>query len=683
MATIPSVLAPINITPGVQPTTDWTALATPHYTFSDKIRFWRGIPQKIGGWLAFAFEFGASISGIARTLYSAVIANVATTVIGTNNALYALYGQVLTNITPLVITPIAIASSISTDFATLGSNPIATQIGTGFITVTDTNAAKYQVNDNYTLSGATTTNGILNTAINAQHAIRSIGINTVTFLTSGSATITGSGGGASVVRATGLITFAATAHGQPNGNRVKIAGATASGGLTTGQINAEFIIRNVTTNTFDVMTAGTATSHVTAAGGTSTTYQPQIAAGSVDQTFGVGYGLGFYGVGLYGTSKMSSSGITYPRIWFADRFGDRVVLTPGNQGAIYLWDGNIALAPALLVNAPTDVNYIFVSNNILVTFGHQNVSNQIFASDSGNATIWTASSSNQVFQDVVQGAGQLISSVAVIGVNLIFTPNQTYVFSYIGLPLIWDIQQLDNSIGIIAPMARCAVLTTAYWMGQSNFYMWNGANIQVIPANTQDQSTMLSYVFDNLNYGQASKCFAWFNKQFNEVWFHYPSASSNECDSIARVSILDNVWSPDTMDRTCAEYPQNLFNNPRLISAEGVLYNHEVGNNDNTNPLPFELVSNLRTTGKNTGLVGGFIPDSIQTGDISVTLTSKQWPQSNALTYNKTFIVADNGPRENIQIGGRFWQYTWAGSELNQNWVMGQWNELPAGSSPN
>jgi hypothetical protein len=683
MATIPSQLNPITVTPGVQPVTDRTALSTPHYTFSDKIRFWRGIPQKIGGWLAFMFEYGATITGVARTLYSAVIANVATTVIGTNTNLYALYGQQLTNISPLATTPIAISTSISTNFGTLGANPVHTQSGTGNIIVTDTDASKYQINDFYTLSGAVAVNGIANTALNAVHVIRAIGTNSVSFIVAGTATGTGNGGGASVVRSTGLLNLAAIAHGQVNGQRVKIAGAVATGGITALQINLEYIIRNAEADTFDVMTAGTATSLVTGGGGTATTYQPQIEDGQTNQSLGVGYGLGLYGAGLYGTSKSSDSGISYPRIWFADRFGDRILLTPGNQGAVYIWDGSLGTAPAPLANAPTAVNYLFVSNNILVTFGYQNVANQIFSSDSGNATIWTASSTNQVFQDVVQGAAQLISHVPVLGVNLIFTPNQTYVFSYIGLPLIWSIQLLDNSVGIIAPMARCSVNNIAYWMGANNFYRWSGANVEQIPSNTQDQCTALKYVFGNINQGQISKCFAWYNDAFNEVWFHYPSASSNECDRLVRLSINDSVWSIDTMDRTCAEYPQTLFNNPRLISSENILYTHEIGTDDNTNPLPFTLTSNLRSAGKTTGLVGGFVPDSIQNGDISVNLIAKQWPQSTDLTFNKTFIVSDDGPRENIQIGGRFWQYTWSGAELGQDWVMGSWSELPQGSSPN
>lgn len=683
MATLNAQLQPIQCTPGVQPNTDRTPLSTPHYTFSDKIRFWRGIPQKIGGWLAYDFEYGEVIDGTARSLYSAVIENQITTLIGTNEELDAFYGQILTNITPLVTTPVAAANSIETNFATLANNPITTLINTGTVTVADTSAALFKVNDTYTLSGATTTNGITNTLLNAAHNILSIGTNTVTFSVAGTASSSGSGGGASVVRKSGLLRFTAAAHGMVDGNRVGILAAVAAGGVTAPQINAEFEIRNVATNTFDVMTAGTATSHVTGAGGASTTYQPQIADGLVNGGYGVGYGNGKYGVGLYGVAKTNTSGLIYPRIWFFDRFGDNVITTPGNQSGVYQWDGDVTVAPILVTNAPTDVNYAFVSDNILVTFGHQDVANQIFASDQGDPEEWTASSLNQVYQDVIEGAGRLLSSVPVLGINLIFTPTQTYRFSYIGLPNVWEIKLLDNSVGIIGPMARCSVNNVAYWMDANNFYKWSGGNVETIPSNTQDECTFLKYVYGNINQSNAYKCFAEYNQLFNEVWFHYPSANSTECDSVARVSISDNVWSPDTLDRTCAEYPDNLLINPRMISSESILYTHETGYNDNTDPLPFTLTSNLRTAAKEAMLISGVVPDSLQTGDIDFQVQGYLWPQSTSTTFDNTYTVSPDGPRSDIQIGGRFWKYTWEGEELDQYWIMGSWSELVQKGAPN
>lgn len=681
MTTAKSSLQPIQVTLGVQPTTDRTRLNTNHYTFADKIRSWQGSPQVIGGWQSFPFEYGDIIDGKARTLYSLVLQNTYTSVVGTHKKFYAINGQELVNITPLLTATTTIANSIKTDYATLGNNPITTTIGTGTLVVADTDADKYNKGDIYTLSGSATVNGISDTVINTSHVIRSIGTGTITIIVSGTASSSGSGGGASVVKSTGRLTFTAAAHGQSNDVRVKITGAATTGGVVDTDINAEFIVRNVDTNTFDVMTAGTASSAVTGGGGASTAYQKQLATGNENESVGIGYGLGLYGKGLFGVSKSSTTGRSLPRIWYCDRFGDTILATPGNQGAIYSWQGDTSIAPALLTNAPTDINYMFVSDNVVVTFGYQDIPNQIFASDQGDATNWTASSLNHVYQDVIEGAERFISHVPVLGINLIFTPNQTYRFSKIDLNAgVWEIKLLDNSIGIISPLARVSVNNTAFWMARNNFYMWSGGNINIIPSNDQDQCTALNYVFSNINTGQLSKCFGWYNSMFNEVWFHYPSAASNECDRVVRVSLIDKSWWIDTFDRTCAEAPFQIYGYPRMISSSGVLYNHETGTDADGSPLEWTLTTNLRTNGKNTVITGGIVPDSTQTGNLTFTYNGYLFPQSQTPTFTQAYTITPTTERVTTQVSSRYWTYTWAGTG---SWNMGQWFEYVQAGAPN
>lgn len=680
MTTLPADLRDVICLAGVQPSTDKTPLNTPHYTAAQGIRFRNGIPEKIGGWKSLAFAMGRTISGVARSILSVVLNNSPQTIIGTNTDLYSLHGQQLINTTPLQTTTIAIPSSLATDYGTLVSNPLSTQIGTGTITVQDPNAQFYQIGDNVTLAGAVGFGGILAGAINTQHAIRSIGVGSYTISTSGTATSSASGGGASVVRSTGRITVTATAHGDANGARVGILGATSTGGISATLLNAEFIIRNAATNTFDIFTSGTATSAVTSGGGTGTTYQNQLKPGNVDASFGVGYGMGYYGVGLYGVAGISTAGLQYPLIWFMDRFGESVILTPGNQGGLYTWSGDTTAAPALVANAPPAINYAFISNNIVVTFG-ANAPNQIFASDQDDMTNWTGSSTNQVFEDNVEGAERLISHVSVNGANLIFTENQTYTFTYIGLPNVWSISQLEKSIGIAAPMARVAIKGYAYWMGKDNFYRWWGGNVEIVPANDQIQSTILNYVFQNLNFTQKSKIFCWYNADFDEIWWHIPSAASNEPDRVARLCLQDMSWVPDVMPRTAAEYPQNLYTFPLLIDKT-VLYNHESGVDADTDPLPWALTTNLKASGKPSMLLSGFIPDSEQVGNINVNITSLNFPQSKKFSANANYTVAPDTDVVAAGLSGRYFQWTLSGNVLGQTWKMGKWQDYLQQASP-
>src|SRR5580704_1538447 len=146
MVTSVSQLLPIQILPGVQPSTDRTPFSTQHFTFADKIRFFQGVPQKIGGWVSVAFSYGLTVLGLCRSIFSAIVGQQLYTLIGTNETLYALIGSSLTNITPLNTSTNSIPNSLATDLRTLAANPLTFASGTGNITVADLNASNYLVN---------------------------------------------------------------------------------------------------------------------------------------------------------------------------------------------------------------------------------------------------------------------------------------------------------------------------------------------------------------------------------------------------------------------------------------------------------------------------------------------------------------------------------------------------------
>lgn len=670
----------IDITPGVMPSTDATASDIPCWAFTYHCRFDSntGRLRKLGGWMSNSFDYGNVMTGTIRTIYSATINQKVYTILGSNSELGGLIGSSLTNISPLKTTSVAVANSLTTYYMTLAANPISTTLGSNSVTVNDPNASRFRVNDVYSLGGATATGGVPIGDLNTAHVIRSIGVGTVTFRVATTATSTAAGGGASVVRSDGLLNVTSTANGLSEGQRVKISGATAVGGISAPNINQEFIIRNVTINNFDVSTAGIATSQVIAGGGTGTVYFPQIEDGNLNQGIGQGYGAGLYGAGLYGTALVSTTGQTYPRIWFADRFGDNITLNAGNSSPVYIWNGSTAVAPSIIAGAPTDVNYAFVdqNSNIFVTLG-SGTENRIFTSDQGVITQWVASSTNQVFDYTVQGAGRLISHAPVDGYNLLFTEEQTYTMKYIGIQAgVYQIQNLDPEIGLIAPMARVSVNGIAYWWGQENFYLFRGGKIEVIPSNFSSESTILRYVFDNFNYSQRFKIFAWYNQKYDEIWFHYPSANSNECNMVARVNRKLGCWMPDQLPRTAGEYPQQNLSNPRLANGS-TLYTHEAGANDDGVAMSWMALTKKFVSGKDTVVQTQIVPDSIMTGNIDVEHRTYLYPQSTIPMQDKHYTVAGDTQKVPVTQNGRYWDYTISGSDLDQTFLMGQWYEQP------
>jgi hypothetical protein len=665
-------LVPIQIIAGVEPSTDKPEATTQHYTFADKIRFVGGYPEKIGGWAAITLDEQESLSGVSRSIFSYNYNSYNRYLIGSNTALFDLVGSNLTNITPLQTVSVAAANSLATYYGTLTNNPIATTNGSATITITDA-AHKLQAGDTITLSGSSAVNGIPAININTTQFVRSVTTNSYTIIVGASATSNGSGGGASVVRATGIITLTKAAHGLLDGNRVKIASAANTGGILAAAINLESIIRNVTTNTFDIVTAGTATSSVSSAGGASTVYFPQIASGFADTITGAGYGLGLYGVGLYGVSKLAMNQ-TPARLWSHAKFGDFTLSAYNSQSDIYYWDAELTVAPVKVTNSPP-CNYVFVSNEIIVALGYDSIAatqadNGISWADQGTLTNWTT---GQAGSDAIEGAGRFLTHLNVRGTNLLFTDTQTYTFRYIGGQFIWETQLLEAGVGIISQNARVTASGVGYWMGINNFYMWSGGNVEIIPSNSGEESTILRYVFQNLNFAQKEKIYAWYNTEFREIWWHYPSLNSNEPDRVARYNIDTRTWVMDTAARTAAEYPSVLTQTPVLIGSDNNIYLHENGLNDNGSGMAWELKTNKMYGGTDTVQIAAFIPDMQGlTGDFNVNILTQDYPL-NAIRSNTNYTVENDTGRIAVEKNGRFWQFDITGNDLDQNISFGQW----------
>lgn len=670
----------ILVTPGVQPDTDFTTSSTPHFVAADKIRFRDGLPEKIGGWTSITIDNNDPVNGCVRSIFSYSLSGNIRYLIGTNSNLYELLGSGLTNITPLVTATTAIANSLDSNFGTLGNNPVATTNGSNTLTITDT-ATKVRVRDTVTLSGSSAVNGVPAGEINTTHFVRTQSTNSYTFQVTTDATSTGSGGGASVVQATTIITVNQTAHDFPDGARSKILAATTFAGIPTGDINIEHIIRNTSINAYDITVATTATSSVSGGGGASTTVQGEIDDGLCDATSAQGYGAGLYGVGLYGTALVSASGATPVRSWVSAKFGNNVIMTPGGQTNVFTWDSETTTAPIILANAPTAVDYVFVSNEIVVTLGASGVGNRIQWSDQGDSTDWTDVSTNQAGQDDIEGASAFISHVHVKGLNLLFTDSQVYIMRYIRRPFVWEIKELDEKSGIIAKNARIQHNGVAYWMGSDNFYRYRSGNVEIIPSNTTNETTLKEFIFDNLDVVQISKIFCWYNRKFNEIWWHYPSSNSDEPDKVARLNIKDLTWTPDTHDRSAGEYPTQLKTVPVLaeVAADNTtstLFQHESGTDDDGSAMAWSLSTPFFDSGITTANDLGLIPDSIQTGDITVKVNVKKYPQSSSLYGTRTLTITPTTEIQSFRLTSRFIQYVLSGNALGQSWRAGKWSEV-------
>lgn len=469
------------------------------------------------------------------------------------------------------------------------------------------------------------------------------------------------------VNTTATLTVNYTAHGLAVGDRIKLSGATDFAGLTaTTSINIEHIIATVpNANSFTITLSENATS-TASGGGSSIDILTEIDAGFIDYELGFGYGGGKYGVGLYGVGKTFTNTFRKPRIWRMDRFGNDVVLTPGDGGKVYIYQNNNATAPTVLANSPAAADIVFVENNAVCVC----YNNTFYASDLGNATVWTPSPTNLSYFDNIEGAENFIAAVPVREGVLLYTSNQVWEARYVGQASgLWAFDLIDTTAGLISPLSALSINGVAFWRGTNKWHTYDGGVVRQIPA------TAKQFVDANRSDAQYYKSFIRIVKQFNEIWFHYPTVSEPNAYEI--YNYIEGTFSIGTMDRTAAEHPYQADFNPVAIDSSNTLWRHEVGVNAGASALSCFAKTNffMLGAGDNTMRILSIRPDSTQVGNVDFTITTKLHAQSADSRTFGDYAITPTSEKVDVDAHGRLAQYKFSQDAIDEDFIMGGWHQ--------
>ena len=113
--------------------------------------------------------------------------------------------------------------------------------------------------------------------------------------------------------------------------------------------------------------------------------------------------------------------------------------------------------------------------------------------------------------------------------------------TFVGPPFTFSFRLLAVNCGAVAQEGTIVVAARAYWIGQSNFFIYNGA-VQKLPCPVQH------FVFDRLNADFIDKTHVGQNKKFNEHFcFLETGAKKNVlafCHIDQKVLPLEKFYAP-------------------------------------------------------------------------------------------------------------------------------------------
>lgn len=353
-------------------------------------------------------------------------------------------------------------------------------------------------------------------------------------------------------------------------------------------------------------------------------------SGRADAVAAGGFGSGTFGSGTYGTPRPAVGSVQEATVWTLDTWGQYLVGCSPDDGKIYEWQLDTATDAAVVTNAPVSNDGIVVTaERFLFALNGRNVA----WCDQGDNTVWTPSATNQAGDVDLQSHGSLRCGRRIRGGTLLFTDVDVHLATYIGGVFVYRFDRVGNDCGLVANGAVVSLDTSAVWMGRENFWIYDGVT-RALP------STVSDYVFSDFNAAQASKVSAFHNSAFGEVWWFYPSGSSNECDRAVSWNYRENIWMPHDLARLCA-CDRGVFTYPMAVDASGYLYEHEKGFSYDGTDGPFAESGPFEIgVGERLAMVRQLIPDERTLGDVQVTFSTKTYPNGTGTDYGPYTLTA-------------------------------------------
>jgi len=491
--------------------------------------------------------------------------------------------------------------------------------------------------------------------------IRKTSTNSITFAaTNGSATITATD----------------SSHGAVIGDFVTISGAVSLGGnITASVLNQEHQIVSVpTANTYTFTASATANSSDTGNGGSGVDGAYQLNTGLDVFIQSSGWGSGTWGAGGFGSST-SLSFTNQLRLWSADNFGEDLILHP-RGGGIFYWDEsngtstravNITslsgsnLAPTVglqTIVSDTDRHVIVLGADPVSSGSRTGVLDPMLVvfSDQESITEFEPKTTNTAGSVRLSAGSEIRGGIRARQEILIWTDTSMYSMQFVGPPLTFGLNLINEGTGMISPNAAINSPAGVFWMSDDGFYSYTGS-VNKLPCS------VLSYIQEDLDLSQAFKVFALLNKEYNEVWWFYP-AESDGTSEISRYVIynyLEGVWSIGQLVRT-AWVDQNVFAKP-LATNSGVIFAHEDGEDDDGSPMDNVFIESADfdlQDGNDFAFIRRMMPDirfygtNVTSGgpQINMLLKTRNAP-SESLTTRATKDISNNTAQVHVRARGR------------------------------
>ncbi len=482
------------------------------------------------------------------------------------------------------------------------------------------------------------------------------------------------------------ITITDTSHGAVTNDFVTFSGAVSLGGNVTADVlNQEYQISLVTgTNTYEITAKDTSGATVTANasdsgnGGSSVVGAYQINVGLDTFVKSSGWGVGTWGAGGFGSAS-SISAVNQLRLWTHDNYGENLIINPRGAG-IYRWvENNGTSVRALELSGISGANLVPTvalqvvtseTDRHLVVLGADPISGSsrtgvidpmlVAFSDQENELDFEPRATNTAGSLRLSSGSFIVGGIKSRQEILIFTDTSLYSMNFIGPPLTFAINLINEGSGLLSPKSAVNAPNGVFYASKTGFYFYSGS-VKRLPCTVQE------YVFEDLDLEQAFKCHMGVNTEFSEIWFFYPSLAdgTGEISRYVIYNYEENHWSVGSLIRY-AWLDAGIEDQPLATVTSGTqqcVFEHETGFDDYEDAMTGVFIESADldiSSGDSFTFIKQIIPDMkfvTETGvnpspAMNIVLKSRDYP-GQSLTTDSTTQVTPSTTFNNVRTRAR------------------------------
>jgi len=178
----------------------------------------------------------------------------------------------------------------------------------------------------------------------------------------------------------------------------------------------------------------------------------------------------------------------------------------------------------------------------------------------GNAgeVSWTKESDPTTIENTARVASRkIVSGFAARGGNsspsgLFWSLDSLIRVTFVGGPAKFAFDTVTSDSSILSSHSVVEYDGTYFWPAIDRFLVYNGV-VKEVPNNMS-----LNFFYDNINFSQRQKVWGTKVPRWGEIWWHFPTRNSEECDHVVIYNVREGTWYDTPINRSCGYFSQTF-----------------------------------------------------------------------------------------------------------------------------